>query len=151
MVVAGTSLRGRVPASQATMLLAPLCASNSKVEGGSHRSIDTYRRYFGYFMQFATEQVGGSVLITHFTPELCRGYQYFMASKDRQPGSLRVRLAVLGSFGSGPSSTAGSRKIPWISSRYRPRRVGFRVYRSGKPWRSSSRAARACEIGPCPR
>ena len=26
------------------------------------------------------------------------GYQYFMASKDLQPGSLRVRLAVLGSF-----------------------------------------------------
>ncbi len=70
-----------------------------KVErGASHRSIDTYRRYFGYFMHFAQEQVGGSVLITHFTTELCRGYQYFMASKDLQPGSLRVRLAVLGSF-----------------------------------------------------
>lgn len=31
-----------------------------KVErGASHRSIDTSRRYFGYFMNFAKEQVGG--------------------------------------------------------------------------------------------
>lgn len=71
-----------------------------KVErGASHRSIDTYRRYFGYFLNFAKDQVGGSVLIAHFTPELCRSYQYSMASKELQPGSIRVRLAVLGSFG----------------------------------------------------
>ena len=71
-----------------------------KVErGASHRSIDTYRRYFGYFQNFAKDQVGGSVLIAHFTSELCRSYQYFMASKELQPGSIRVRLAVLGSFG----------------------------------------------------
>jgi integrase/recombinase XerD len=43
--------------------------------------------------------VGGSVLIAHFTSELCRSYQYFMASKELQPASIRVRLAVLGSFG----------------------------------------------------
>src|ERR671936_1839857 len=31
-----------------------------KVErGASHRSIDTYRRYFGYFQNFAKDQVGG--------------------------------------------------------------------------------------------
>jgi integrase/recombinase XerD len=71
-----------------------------KVErGASHRSIDTYRRYFGYFQNFAKDQIGGSVLIAHFTPELCRSYQYFMASKELQAGSIRVRLAVLGSFG----------------------------------------------------
>jgi len=71
-----------------------------KVErGASHRSIDTYRRYFGYFQNFAKDQVGGSVLIAHFTSELCRSYQYFMASKELQSGSIRVRLAVLGSFG----------------------------------------------------
>jgi site-specific recombinase XerD len=71
-----------------------------KVErGASHRSIDTYRRYFGYFQNFAKDQVGGSVLIAHFTSELCRSYQYFMAAKELQSGSIRVRLAVLGSFG----------------------------------------------------
>src|SRR5215510_11094581 len=71
-----------------------------KVErGATHRSIDTYRRYFGYFQNFAKDKVGGSVLIAHFTSELCRSYQYFMASKELQPGSIRVRLAVLGSFG----------------------------------------------------
>ena len=70
-----------------------------KVErGASHRSIDTYRRYFGYFQNFAKDQVGGSVLIAHFTSELCRSYQYFMASKELQPNSIRIRLAVLGSF-----------------------------------------------------
>ena len=67
--------------------------------GASHRSIDTYRRHFGYFKNFAKDQIGGSVLIAHFTAELCRSYQYFMASKELQPGSIRVRLAVLGSFG----------------------------------------------------
>ena len=66
-----------------------------KVErGASHRSIDTYRRYFGYFQNFAKDQIGGSVLIAHFSAELCRSYQYFMASKELQPGSIRVRLAV---------------------------------------------------------
>ena len=46
-----------------------------KVErGASHRSIDTYRRYFGYFLHFAKEGVGGTVLTAHSTPELCRSY-----------------------------------------------------------------------------
>src|SRR5881296_593508 len=71
-----------------------------KVErGASHRSIDTYRRYFTYFVNFTKEQIRGPLLIADFTPELCRSYQYFMASKELQPGSIRVRLAVLGSFG----------------------------------------------------
>ena len=71
-----------------------------KVErGASHRSIDTYRRYFAYFINFTKEQVRGPLLIADFTPELCRSYQYFMASKELQPGSIRVRPAVLGSFG----------------------------------------------------
>ena len=30
---------------------------------------------------------------------LCRSDQYLMTSKELQPGSIRVRLAVLGSFG----------------------------------------------------
>ena len=30
---------------------------------------------------------------------LCRSYQYLMTSKELQPGSIRVRLVVLGSFG----------------------------------------------------
>src|SRR5260370_10372656 len=63
-----------------------------KVErGASHRSIDTYRRYFGYFMNFAKDHVGGSVLIAHFTPELCRSDQYFLASQELQPAGIRVR------------------------------------------------------------
>src|SRR2546422_10655559 len=71
-----------------------------KVErGASHRSIDTYRRYFTYFVNFTKEQARGPLLIADFTPELCRSYQYFMASKELQPGSIRVRLAVLGRFG----------------------------------------------------
>ena len=71
-----------------------------KVErGATHRSIDTYRRYFTYFVTFTKDQVKGPLLIADFTPELCRSYQYFMAAKELQPGSIRVRLAVLGSFG----------------------------------------------------
>jgi site-specific recombinase XerD len=43
-----------------------------KVErGASHRSLDTYRRCFSYFVSFAKDQVGGPVLIAHFTPDLC--------------------------------------------------------------------------------
>lgn|SRR2546425_2942254 len=50
--------------------------------GASHRSIDTYRRYFVYFLNFTKEQVKGPLLIAHFTPELCRSYQYFMPSNS---------------------------------------------------------------------
>src|SRR5262249_8869571 len=68
------------------------------VRRASHRCMETYRVYFGYVHNLAKDQVGGSVLIAHFTSELCRRYQYFMASKDLQPNSIRIRLAVLGSF-----------------------------------------------------
>ena len=43
-----------------------------KVErGATHRSIDTYRRYFTYFVTFTKDQVKGPLLIADFTPELC--------------------------------------------------------------------------------
>jgi site-specific recombinase XerD len=104
-----------------------------KVErGASHRSVETYRRYFGYFMNFAKEQVGGSVLIAHFNSELCRSYQYFMASKELQPGSVRVRLAVLGSFGKWAAKHSRLEKNPMEVITCPRRRAACRVFRSGR-------------------
>lgn len=40
------------------------------------RSIETYRWCFGDFMEFACQEVGGTVLVQHFTADRCRRYQY---------------------------------------------------------------------------
>jgi len=71
-----------------------------KVErGASAKTVATYRRYFGYFQSYARLDItSGPVLVEHFTPEVCRQYQYSMASRELQPNSVRVRLAVLASF-----------------------------------------------------
>src|SRR6266699_1678141 len=37
-------------------------------------TIATYRWCFGDFQAFVMKQVGGTVLLTHFTEEICRSY-----------------------------------------------------------------------------
>jgi len=39
------------------------------------------------------------VLISHFTPEMCRAYQYDLSARELKTNTIRVRLATLGSFG----------------------------------------------------
>ncbi len=63
------------------------------------RTIDTYRWCFRDYESFVMKQVGGTVLVTHFTAETCRAYQYDLAARGLQTSSVRVRLATLGSFG----------------------------------------------------
>src|SRR5499427_2737909 len=63
------------------------------------RSIETYRWCFGDFLAFAMPDVGGTVLVSHFTADRCRNYQYALAGRRLQANSIRVRLATLGSFG----------------------------------------------------
>ncbi len=63
------------------------------------RSIETYRWCLGDFLAFAMPDVGGTVLVTHFIADRCRTYQYALAGRGLQANSIRVRLAVLGSFG----------------------------------------------------
>jgi integrase/recombinase XerC len=63
------------------------------------RSIETYRWCFGDFEQFARNEVGGTVLISHFTAELCRAYQYDLSRRGLSTSTIRLRLATLGSFG----------------------------------------------------
>jgi site-specific recombinase XerD len=63
------------------------------------RSIDTYQWCFGDFIEFAQKKVGGTVLISHFTPEMCRAYQYDLSARELKTNTIRVRLATLGSFG----------------------------------------------------
>ncbi|MBI4543294.1 MAG: tyrosine-type recombinase/integrase [Gemmatimonadetes bacterium] len=63
------------------------------------RSIATYRWCFGDFMEFAKQDVGGTVLVSHFTADRCRDYQYALAERGLQAASIRVRLATLASFG----------------------------------------------------
>ena len=63
------------------------------------RTVETYRWCLRDFEAFAGKQNGGTVLITHFTEETCRAYQYDLAARGLQPNSIRVRLATLGSLG----------------------------------------------------
>jgi integrase/recombinase XerC len=63
------------------------------------RSIETYRWCFHDFMEFARTEVGTSVLVAHFTAELCRAYQHDLAARSLKTNTIRVRLATLGSFG----------------------------------------------------
>src|SRR5438309_4725049 len=63
------------------------------------RSIETYRWCFTDFAEFARKQIGGPVLVPHFTADLCRAYQYGLAARGLQTNTIRVRLATLGSFG----------------------------------------------------
>jgi len=63
------------------------------------RTIQTYRWCFGDFEAFIMQQVGGTVLLSHFTVDHCRRYQYGLASRELTTNTIRVRLATLGSFG----------------------------------------------------
>src|SRR5262249_53457767 len=63
------------------------------------RSITTYGWCFGDFEDFARKHMGGAVLISHFTPELCRDYQYELSARGLATSTIRLRLATLGSFG----------------------------------------------------
>ena len=81
-------------------LFEEFCSYLSVERGCSSRTVVTYRKYFSYFLTFATTDVpGNAVLREHFTPELCRRYQYSMAQRGLEAASIRVRLAVLASFG----------------------------------------------------
>lgn len=63
------------------------------------RTIETYRWCFKDYESFVMKQIGGTVLVAHFTAETCRAYQYDLAARGLQTSSIRVRLATLGSFG----------------------------------------------------
>jgi len=53
----------------------------------------------GDFEAFARDKVGGTVLISHFTADLCRAYQYDLSRRGLATSTIRLRLATLGSFG----------------------------------------------------
>jgi integrase/recombinase XerC len=68
-------------------------------KGATPATIATYRWCFGDFQAFVMKQVGGTVLLTHFTEETCRSYQYDLAGRGLKSGTIRLRVATLGSFG----------------------------------------------------
>jgi integrase/recombinase XerC len=68
-------------------------------KGATPATIATYRWCFGDFEAFVMKQVGGTVLVTQFTEDTCRRYQYDLAARELKTGTIRVRLATLGSFG----------------------------------------------------
>src|SRR5229473_4285393 len=63
------------------------------------RTIETYRWCFRDYESFVMKPLGGTVLVSHFTAETCRAYQYDLAARGLQTSSIRVRLATLGSLG----------------------------------------------------
>ncbi len=68
-------------------------------KGATPATIATYRWCFGDFQAVVMKQVGGTVLLAHFTEEICRRYQYDLAGRGLKNGTIRVRVATLGSFG----------------------------------------------------
>ena len=103
-------------------LFEDFCSYLSVERGCSPRTVVTYRKYFGYFLAFAkTEVPGNAVLREHFTPELCRRYQYSMAQRGLEAASIRVRLAVLASFGKW-SARRGRLSVNPLDMVTRPRR-----------------------------
>ena len=68
-------------------------------EGATPTTIATYRWCFGDFLAFVMKQVGGTALLTHFTEDTCRSYQYDLANRELKTGTIRLRVATLGSFG----------------------------------------------------
>lgn len=103
-------------------LFEDFCSYLSVERGCSPRTVVTYRKYFGYFLTFATTEVpGNTVLREHFTPELCRRYQYSMAQRELEAASIRVRLAVLASFGKW-SARRGKLSVNPLDMVTRPRR-----------------------------
>lgn len=63
------------------------------------RTIETYRWCFRDYESFVMKQIGATVLVTQFTADTCRAYQYGLAARELKTSSIRVRLATLGSFG----------------------------------------------------
>src|SRR5215831_19212876 len=51
------------------------------------------------FSGVVMKHVGGTALLTHFTEEMCRSYQYELANRELKTGTIRLRVATLGSFG----------------------------------------------------
>jgi integrase/recombinase XerC len=80
-------------------LFAEFCQYLRVEKEAAPRSIETYRWCFGDFESFAMQDVGGTVLVTHFTADRCRDYLYALSARGLQTNSIRVRLATLGSFG----------------------------------------------------
>ena len=78
-------------------------------KGATPATIATYRWCFGDFLAFVMKQVGGTVLLAHFTEETCRSYQYDLAGRELKSGTIRVRVATLGELRQvdGPPRQAG--------------------------------------------
>ena len=81
-----------------TALFEEFCQFLAVEKEATARSIATYRWCFGDFVEYARQDVGGTVLVQHFTVERCRGYQYSLAARGLQPNTVRVRWATLASF-----------------------------------------------------
>ena len=61
-------------------LFAEFCQYLRVEKEAAPRSIETYRWCFGDFAEYARQDVGGTVLVQHFTVDRCRGYQYSLAA-----------------------------------------------------------------------
>src|SRR5215469_3900199 len=68
-------------------------------KGATPATIATYRWCFGDFQAFLMKRTGGTVLLKDFTEETCRSYQYELAERQLKTGTIRLRVAALGSFG----------------------------------------------------
>src|SRR5215467_4029301 len=68
-------------------------------KGATPATIATYRWCFGDFQASLMKRTGGTVLLSDFTEETCRSYQYDLANRELKTGTIRLRVATLGSFG----------------------------------------------------
>jgi len=89
----------RRPTMRLSALFEEFCHYLRVEKEAAPRTIETYRWCFRDYEAFVTKQLGGTALVTHFTADTCRAYQYDLAARGLQTSSIRVRLATLGSFG----------------------------------------------------
>lgn len=80
-------------------LFEEFCKYLSAEKGAAPKSIATYRFCFADFIEFVRLEVKAPVAISHFTVETCRSYQYALDTRGLVPNTVRLRLAVLSSFG----------------------------------------------------
>ncbi len=62
-------------------------------------TIHAYRSNFNDFLGFAGKRMRGAVQASHFQPELCKAFQYDLASRQLESNTIRNKIAALSSFG----------------------------------------------------
>jgi site-specific recombinase XerD len=107
------------------------------------KTITTYRYCFLDFQRFAQAQTKTPLLVSHFSTEMVRAYQYHLNERGLSPTTSRTRLSVLAAFGKWAVRNDRLTKNPWTRSRDQRDASSFPTRYGGKRFKTSSTSARA--------